>query len=428
MAEVNAEQSGHAPRGQLTREELYEQVWREPMVRVAERHSVSSSFLARVCAELNVPRPARGYWAKLEFGKAPAKPMLPAAEPTHKQVWNRTGEPDKVPMPLPKAPAKSRARPLPMSLDPLKRHPLLLGVKELFLKGRSDDDGLLKPDKRLLPDVVVSEAALDRGLEVANQLFQAFEAAGHRVSLASSDRRFGRADVDAREAPGSGYQSRHWSPQRPTVVYVGTVAIGLTLIELTEQIEVKYVNGKYVKLSELPQQKSRRYAGAGSWTTRKDFPSGRLRLQAYSPYALANWSCEWRETNDRQLPEQIAKIISALVKAASEVAKLVEEGERQAAIRRRQWEEESRRLAEQHERARRARAREDARKDLMQAIAAWGEVRRIQDFLAEAATESERLDPALRDQARARIAAAKALIGERHALDELLSWKAPDER
>lgn len=36
---------------QVTREDLYEQVWREPMLRVAERHGVSSSFLARVVGE-----------------------------------------------------------------------------------------------------------------------------------------------------------------------------------------------------------------------------------------------------------------------------------------------------------------------------------------------------------------------------------------
>lgn len=43
----------------------------------------------------------------------------------------------------------------------------------------------------------------------------------------------------------------------------------------------------------------------------------------------------------------------------------------------------------------------------MQAIVAWGEVRRIQDFLAEAEADAENLDPAPRDRARALKAAAK---------------------
>jgi hypothetical protein len=63
------------------RQALYDQVWAEPMTTVAARYGVSSSFLARVCERLNVPRPARGYWAQLAVGRAPATPPLPEARP-----------------------------------------------------------------------------------------------------------------------------------------------------------------------------------------------------------------------------------------------------------------------------------------------------------------------------------------------------------
>ena len=65
----------------VSREELYRLVWSEPMIRIAERFGVSGSYLARICALLNVPRPARGYWAKLAVGKAPVQTPLPAARP-----------------------------------------------------------------------------------------------------------------------------------------------------------------------------------------------------------------------------------------------------------------------------------------------------------------------------------------------------------
>jgi hypothetical protein len=68
----------------LTREALYELVWSEPMLKVAARFGVSSSYMARVCTQLNVPRPERGYWAKLAVCKAPKQPAL--QEP-------RTGDP-----------------------------------------------------------------------------------------------------------------------------------------------------------------------------------------------------------------------------------------------------------------------------------------------------------------------------------------------
>ncbi len=53
-----------------SRKELYNLVWSKPMTKVAEQFGVSGSFMARVCAALRVPRPERGYWAKLAVGRA----------------------------------------------------------------------------------------------------------------------------------------------------------------------------------------------------------------------------------------------------------------------------------------------------------------------------------------------------------------------
>jgi hypothetical protein len=71
----------------LTREELYTLVWSEPMLKVSARYGVSSSYMARVCTLLNVPRPERGYWAKLAVGKAQPAPPLPDARPGDELVW-----------------------------------------------------------------------------------------------------------------------------------------------------------------------------------------------------------------------------------------------------------------------------------------------------------------------------------------------------
>ncbi len=64
--------------GVISRESLYELVWAESMLKVAARFGVSSSYLARVCTLLNVPRPARGYWAKLS---PPPNTVTPAILP-----------------------------------------------------------------------------------------------------------------------------------------------------------------------------------------------------------------------------------------------------------------------------------------------------------------------------------------------------------
>src|SRR4051794_31365814 len=85
-AEVTVSNASQTP---LTREELYELVWHKPMLRVGERFGVSSSYMARVCSDLHVPRPPRCYWAKLEFGKTvPDRPPLPIARPGDLTSWS----------------------------------------------------------------------------------------------------------------------------------------------------------------------------------------------------------------------------------------------------------------------------------------------------------------------------------------------------
>lgn len=65
--------------GVITREELYELVWSEPMTQIAEKLDVSGSYMIRVCNSLRVPRPGRGYWARIAAGQKLKKEPLPAA-------------------------------------------------------------------------------------------------------------------------------------------------------------------------------------------------------------------------------------------------------------------------------------------------------------------------------------------------------------
>lgn len=65
-------------RRKYNREQLYEEVWAEPMLKVALRYGVSDVALAKTCRILNIPLPGRGYWAKKAAGKpVPQRPQLP---------------------------------------------------------------------------------------------------------------------------------------------------------------------------------------------------------------------------------------------------------------------------------------------------------------------------------------------------------------
>jgi ankyrin repeat protein len=60
------------------REKIYEEIWSEPIQRVAKRYDISDVGLAKVCKKLNIPRPGRGYWAMKAAGKPiPKRPPLP---------------------------------------------------------------------------------------------------------------------------------------------------------------------------------------------------------------------------------------------------------------------------------------------------------------------------------------------------------------
>ena len=48
------------------RDELYRRVWSQPMSQLAEEEGISDRGLAKICARLDIPRPPRGYWAKVQ--------------------------------------------------------------------------------------------------------------------------------------------------------------------------------------------------------------------------------------------------------------------------------------------------------------------------------------------------------------------------
>lgn len=133
--------------GPVTRETLYEDVWAAPMTKIAASYGVSSSFLAHVCARLNVPRPPRGYWAKLAVGKAPKRPVLPDARPGDELEWPRDGESVRATQALPKPPAAKPMKRVRSRANHSGDHGILVGALAHFDGARENDGDYLKPNK-----------------------------------------------------------------------------------------------------------------------------------------------------------------------------------------------------------------------------------------------------------------------------------------
>lgn len=405
------------------------------MVKVGEQFKVSGSYMARVCSVLRVPRPERGYWAKLAVGKAPEKPPLPEAQPGDQLTWSQDGGLQSPPRPNLLAPSPLRPR-RQVSRVVTGVHGLIRDAKGYYDDGYRVDEGQhLRPYKRLLVDVTASRTGLDKALAFANDLFNALEFAGHRVLISSSAENFARARIDEHEhLPKSQrredpyYYNHLWSPQRPTVVYVGSVAFGLALIEMSESIVLRHVNGKYIRESDYkPPKASARYFDH-SWTTTKDIPCGRLRLVVYAPYRGVSWSISFDESKDRALTTDIPKIVKSIRHSTETLVELVKEEERQAEIRHREWEEQKERWRKEEDQRQVAESIKESREQLARVIQDWARVVSLEQFFSEVQNRAQHLPEEQRQEVLKRLALAREFVGTQDPLEFFRAWKTPVER
>lgn len=403
------------------------------MTTVAHRFGVSGNFLARVCTVLNVPRPERGYWAKLAVGKAPVPEGLPDARPGDQLHWSKEGGvmlPSPTPLPPVQHKLGQKRRPRAIKSG---THAVLVGARAHFENSRAIEDGAyLKPYKRLLVDIPTSKACLDKAFALANDLFNALETAGHRVMLASGNSPLRRADIDERERPGKPRDRYHhrgiWSPDRPTVVYIGTVAIGLTVVEMSEDVVLRYIGGKYIREADYAPPKVSRFRTDYTSTTTKELPSGRLRIIAYYPSGRVEWRKEWQESAKKSLTSNLKAIVRSIESAVPDLVAKLEEAERQDEIARQERLVAHEKSARSEDKARIGQSQRDSKEELANVIGQWSAAISVENFLAEA----ERRVTDLADTERAavldRLQLARAFLGGSDPLDFIRSWRTPGER
>ncbi|TCA08583.1 hypothetical protein [Rhizobium leguminosarum] len=281
-------------------------------------------------------------------------------------------------------------------------------------------------------DITTSKAALAKSLEFANELFNALEIAGHRVVLAPSGERFSRAKIDEREMADKSRDPYHrgpWSPARPTLVYIGTVPIGLAIVELSEQVLMRYVgDGKYIRDADYAPPKRARYANDYNWTTTKEIPSGRLKLVAYCPYYKVSWSAEWKETKNTPLEKTLLAIVTAVASSAVDLAVKLEEADRQAEIDRLAWEAEREKQRRQQDRRQIEQSVRESHENLSKIIQQWSELMSVEAFLTGVEQRASELDDAVKKRVLDRLSLARNFLGSQNPLDFFLSWKTPTER
>ncbi len=162
----------------VDRTKLYEQVWSIPGWRLAVLYGISDVGLAKTCRRYNIPRPPRGYWARVAAGQRVRKTPLPrprhADEVIWVKGWNMT---DEAVQALVEDSHKQPDHPAEVGTS---MHPLVVASRVQLLAANADHDGLLATGPQAL-DVRVSAAVAERAISILDALVKRWELRGGTV-------------------------------------------------------------------------------------------------------------------------------------------------------------------------------------------------------------------------------------------------------
>ncbi len=174
----------------VSRSELYEAVWSEPMTKLAGKYGISDVALGKICRKHNIPLPGAGHWAKVAAGKKFFKPPLPDDEAT--EISISPPEKGKAEQALNRLARAHQLAVIPAELHVpqtlIRPHKLTILTKE-FLKSRKPEMyGLVNcwPPRGYW--LAVSPPQVGRALRILDTLVKTFEKAGFEIIVDERER------------------------------------------------------------------------------------------------------------------------------------------------------------------------------------------------------------------------------------------------
>lgn len=167
----------------LSRQQLYEEVWKTPMHRLCAKYGLSDVGLAKVCRRMDVPRPPRGYWRRQSTGVKTSKPSLPPpGDFTQLEVTllSRDKIPEKI---VVNREIKIPARPPLVDETLTDPHPPVALTRDRFENASEDPCGILVAKAKRVLQLRVSRPQLDRCLRLMDTLFKSWEAEGLSIEI-----------------------------------------------------------------------------------------------------------------------------------------------------------------------------------------------------------------------------------------------------
>jgi hypothetical protein len=176
----------------IERDQLYEQVWTEPIHQLCKQYFLSDRGLGKLCARHNIPVPPRGYWARVAHGHKPKRPPLPPLKQgqsstihIEKYLQHPPGE---EPPPQPVQPEvlfeRQPEHRVTVPEDLALTHRLVRDARRLLRGIKPNDRGVLQPPSGCA-HIRVSRTAQPRALRIMQALFDAMAARGWTVRVAT---------------------------------------------------------------------------------------------------------------------------------------------------------------------------------------------------------------------------------------------------
>ncbi len=188
------------PPKEISRKELYRQVWAEPMVKVAKSYGLSDRGLAKICQRNDIPRPPRGYWAKKAVGIDVERSRLPRPNSNDIILIQASGY-----QAAPKSDHYPRSDDVLFQIQKIHvpgtlsdPHPL---VQKTLIESEScqpNRHGIIELNKKGLLDIRVSRECLNRALRIMDAVVKTLERLECEVKIIEEETIVCNSDVDVR--------------------------------------------------------------------------------------------------------------------------------------------------------------------------------------------------------------------------------------
>jgi hypothetical protein len=268
----------------ISRNELYEQVWSEPVTQLAKRYGFSDVWLAKICKKNDIPRPPRGYWAQMQSGKKLPKIHLPKRKDNPIIVINvRPQKLKEENILFKKTIAERQIIPAIIIPEVLNEpHPFVLKSAEILSLCKPNSTGILIPPvNACCLDIRVSRDSLSRALRIMDALIKNFDTMGFEVSIC----------------------------EKATNVKILAVSLSLSI---GEELYSRRLRAKDHKLDGYYR------FGFGLYED-QPIPSGILVLTIgdLGFYSAGECRKNWRDTESRRLEDSLKFFIPGLIKVAA---------------------------------------------------------------------------------------------------------------